>query len=414
MTQFLYQFAKTGNHGKDLLESYAFNGGETFSIGGNLDDYEDLNCAGGVKDELFESEVKPMEKENALADYIPDRFQTHPTYWKSEMVMPKVSNYAPPMDGELDEQIIAVDTWSRDLVLPDFFYQYFLDTFMLPAYTCDAMRPQDLVYPGKAQTYSCYCNNGDFHAMPTINVELGKVGYQFDVGPDNYMNLPYLNYTQPMSLCVLGIDVVKEPLHGLQYLSFGQRQLSKFPYFAIYDRATDTGLFELGGATNKNNAGPMGLEIGIAIGVCVIMIVLLLYLIMLRKDRLTAEDWLEAHRKILFTHAACLRCDDDILEELLKHEEKQRELGNHHRPTTPQHNMSKSKGFIEEHTYDAPLLNNDKEGLEMTTPRSHGKQHYDGAYEKDQGPYTAARTHSGKSIKSNKAFKEDDAPDKSH
>ena len=59
--------------------------------------------------------------------------------------------------------------------------------------------------------------------MPTINVELGSAGYQYDVGPDNYMNLPYLNYTQPMSLCILGVDKVKTLLHGAQYLSFGQR-----------------------------------------------------------------------------------------------------------------------------------------------------------------------------------------------
>ena len=57
MGQFLYQFAKTGNHGMNLEESFAFNGGEYFTIGGNLTDYENLACGGGVKDELFESEV---------------------------------------------------------------------------------------------------------------------------------------------------------------------------------------------------------------------------------------------------------------------------------------------------------------------------------------------------------------------
>jgi len=58
--QFLYQFVKTGNHGKNLLESYAFNGGELFTIGGTLEDYEHLVCANGAKDELWESEVKPV------------------------------------------------------------------------------------------------------------------------------------------------------------------------------------------------------------------------------------------------------------------------------------------------------------------------------------------------------------------
>lgn len=141
-------------------------------------------------------------------------------------------------------------------------------------------------------------------------------------------------------------------------------------------------MFELGGASNRGNAGPQGVGIGIAIAVCAIMVVMLLYLIMLRKDRVKAEEWLEAHHKILFTHARCLKSDDDILEELLKHEERQRELGNHHRPTTPQHNMGKSKGIIEEHTYDAPLLDT-KGGLEMVTPRAVQNKQHDHSYEKD-------------------------------
>ena len=59
-----------------------------------------------------------------------------------------------------------------------------MDTFMLPAYTCDPMEPKDLAYPGKLTgTYACYCNNGDYHAMPTINVELSNIGYQYDISP---------------------------------------------------------------------------------------------------------------------------------------------------------------------------------------------------------------------------------------
>jgi len=53
-------------------------------------------------------------------------------------------------------------------------HDYLTETFMLPAYTCDTMRPQDLAYPGMDKTRACYCNNGDYHAMPTINLEISK------------------------------------------------------------------------------------------------------------------------------------------------------------------------------------------------------------------------------------------------
>jgi len=43
---------------------------------------------------------------------------------------------------------------------------------MIPAYTCDKLAASNLQYPGLASTYSCYCNNGDYHTMPQINLEM--------------------------------------------------------------------------------------------------------------------------------------------------------------------------------------------------------------------------------------------------
>ena len=54
---------------------------------------------------------------------------------------------------------------------------------MIPAFTCDEMRAQDLKYPGLWKTYSCYCNNGDYHTMPSINVEITGKNFQYDLGP---------------------------------------------------------------------------------------------------------------------------------------------------------------------------------------------------------------------------------------
>lgn len=102
--QFIYQFVTTGNHNMDLAESYAFNGGESFTIGGTLDDYKELICAGGAADELFGNvTIKPVVIEGVFAEYNANEARTHPTYWKSKTVNPKVANYAPPMEQELLE-----------------------------------------------------------------------------------------------------------------------------------------------------------------------------------------------------------------------------------------------------------------------------------------------------------------------
>lgn len=58
-------------------------------------------------------------------------------YYKGQDIMLKVQDYIPPMKEELAEQYMAIDTWNRELKLPKFFYDYFMETFMVPAYTCD-------------------------------------------------------------------------------------------------------------------------------------------------------------------------------------------------------------------------------------------------------------------------------------
>lgn len=93
-------------------------------------------------------------------------------YYQSKSLMEKVSNYIPPIKQELQAQALVVDTWNRATTLPSFYWRFFMETFMVPAYTCDKMEAKDMQYPGMQDTYSCYCNNGDYHTMPSINFEI--------------------------------------------------------------------------------------------------------------------------------------------------------------------------------------------------------------------------------------------------
>ena len=73
------------------------------------------------------------------------------------------------------------------------------------------------------------------------------------------MFLPYLNYTQPMSLCILNVDRAPGTLpDGTEYLSLGQRAMSKFPFLAIFDRIENTMKVELGGATELGGESSEG------------------------------------------------------------------------------------------------------------------------------------------------------------
>ena len=63
------------------------------------------------------------------------------------------------------------------------------------------------------------------------------------------MFLPYINYTQPMTLCVLGLsETAHELLDGENYVGLGQRALAKFSFYTIFDREANTATMKLGGA----------------------------------------------------------------------------------------------------------------------------------------------------------------------
>ena len=54
---------------------------------------------------------------------------------------------------------------------------------MVSGYTCDKLVQPDYQYPGMSDTFSCYCNNGDYHTMPDINLEIRKREFQYDLSP---------------------------------------------------------------------------------------------------------------------------------------------------------------------------------------------------------------------------------------
>jgi len=114
-----------------------------------------------------------MVRENAIAEGFNEmNFAPPVVYYQGKPLNEKIANYRPPIKAELNPQALVVDTWNRGLTIPSFFYAFFMETFMVPAYTCDKMRPEDLSYPGFKETYSCYCNNGDYHTMPAMNFEV--------------------------------------------------------------------------------------------------------------------------------------------------------------------------------------------------------------------------------------------------
>ena len=114
--QFLYQFTQTGNQaGKGYFESYAFNGGSQFLVGGTRDDYESVICDGSLADMGFNFENNGTLKKDAITKGSTSMNFADAIYYKGADLMLKISNYLPPMQEELNETMMALDTWNREL-----------------------------------------------------------------------------------------------------------------------------------------------------------------------------------------------------------------------------------------------------------------------------------------------------------
>ena len=139
-------------------------------MGGTQEDYENFVNT----DVSFDFENKGVVKQDAIQVGALGKAFNQEMYYKGSDVKLKINNYVPPIKEQNDPTMLALDTWNRETQLPPFYWNFFVKTFMLPAYTCDKLTQPEFQYPGLKETYSCYCNNGDYHTMPDLNFEIRK------------------------------------------------------------------------------------------------------------------------------------------------------------------------------------------------------------------------------------------------
>ena len=67
-----------------------------------------------------------------------------------------------------------IDTYYRMIHSPAYFVDYIHQNFMIPYYTCNDYTGKIVQYHELLTVYGCFCNNGDYHQMPSISFELDK------------------------------------------------------------------------------------------------------------------------------------------------------------------------------------------------------------------------------------------------
>ena len=131
------------------------------------------------------------------------------------------------------------------------------------------------------------------------------------------MFLPYLNYTVPTSLCVLGLDPVETTAFDSDYVALGQRALDEFPFYAIYDRTTGSASIQIGNASEEGGT-TFSLQFFYSFAVVAVIYAMLVYLILLRRSKIKAEEWLETHKNTLFNHGSHFKTEEEVIEALVQ------------------------------------------------------------------------------------------------
>ena len=134
--------------------------------------------------------------------------------------------------------------------------------------------------------------------------------------------------------------------------------MATFPVYAVFDRNANTVQLELGNASSIGGKGTLGVQIAISVAIVIILFVMLVYLIYLRRNRIKAEEWLEQNKATLFSHAANLKSEEEILEALVKSKELQELLEDRNRapananPTDISHTQDNSQRLVDSDSDD--------------------------------------------------------------
>lgn len=89
------------------------------------------------------------------------------------------------------------------MLIPDYYYKYFVDKFSIPQYTCE---PATLTYASIQTPYLCNCNGQNYVSMPRLSIDIQPDHTQIHKSPKEYMMLPFIQYyNNDSSQCLLAI-----------------------------------------------------------------------------------------------------------------------------------------------------------------------------------------------------------------
>ena len=88
--------------------------------------------------------------------------------------------------------------------IPESYWTEYISVFSIPDFTCDPSYA--ISYFESSGEQVCNCNGSDYKGMPPITLIFDGKPVELTMEPENYMFLPYLNYTTLESKCVLAIN----------------------------------------------------------------------------------------------------------------------------------------------------------------------------------------------------------------
>ena len=79
--------------------------------------------------------------------------------YSTDLIQTRIQHYSPPVETHDISKIVMIDTFYRPMLLNNIYYDYFVNVFDVPNYTC---HPSEVSYIGIQTPYLCYCNGNNY------------------------------------------------------------------------------------------------------------------------------------------------------------------------------------------------------------------------------------------------------------
>ena len=117
----------------------------------------------------------------------------------------RLESHTLPVRPSSNDQYVVVDSYYRQLHMPEAYFKRLTDTIAIPDFTCNLVNTSSYFETVDGEDYLCYCNGNSYNGLPSFTITYYDLNIEFEMSASQYLFDPYLNYTSRTTSCVLSL-----------------------------------------------------------------------------------------------------------------------------------------------------------------------------------------------------------------